>query len=92
MQKLKAIDLFAGAGGMALGLQQAGLDVVAAVEMNKMCVSTLKANKAKAFPETKIIPADIDAQPTLAQLIIVARKLNMKVVISGLDLFVAANN
>jgi len=57
--KIKAIELFAGAGGMALGLQQAGLDVVAAVENNKSCVATLKANKARSFPSMKIIQADI---------------------------------
>lgn len=57
--KIKAIELFAGAGGMALGLQQAGLDVVAAVENDKSCVETLKANKAKAFPNMNIIQADI---------------------------------
>ncbi len=49
----------AGSGGMALGLQQAGLDVVAAVEINKSCVETLKANKAKAFPKMEIIQEDI---------------------------------
>jgi len=59
MRTLKAIELFAGAGGMALGLQQAGIDVVAAVENNKSCVKTLEANKAKAFPKMKIIQADI---------------------------------
>jgi len=58
-RKLKAIELFAGAGGMAIGLQQAGLDVVAAVEIDKWCVSTLEHNKAKAFPKMKIIQADI---------------------------------
>lgn len=55
----KAIELFAGAGGMAIGLQQAGFDVVAAVEIDKWCVSTLTYNKAKAFPKMKIIQADI---------------------------------
>jgi len=58
-RKLKAIELFAGAGGMALGLQQAGLDVVAAVEIDKWCISTLEANKARSFPKMKIIQADI---------------------------------
>lgn len=58
-RKLKAIELFAGAGGMALGLQQAGIDVVAAVEINKQCVATLEANRANAFPKMKIIQADI---------------------------------
>ena len=58
-RRLKAIELFAGACGMALGLQQAGLDVVAAVEIDKWCVATLEANKAKAFPNMNIIQADI---------------------------------
>lgn len=58
-RKLKAIELFAGAGGMAIGLQWAGIDVVAAVEIDKWCISTLKHNKAKAFPKMKIIQADI---------------------------------
>ena len=58
-RRLKAIDLFAGAGGFSLGLQQAGIDVVGAVENNKTCVATLEANKATAFPKMKIIQADI---------------------------------
>ncbi len=58
-RKLKAIDLFAGVGGFSLGLQQAGLDVVAAVEIDKYCVETLTANKATSFPKMKIIQADI---------------------------------
>ena len=58
-RRLKAIELFAGAGGMALGLSQAGIKVVAAVERDKWCVQTLEANKAKAFPGMKIIQDDI---------------------------------
>jgi len=58
-RKLKAIELFAGAGGMALGLQQAGLDVVAAVEIDSFCCQTLEANRSKAFPKMKIIQEDI---------------------------------
>jgi len=57
--KLKAIELFAGSGGMCLGLQQAGLDVVAAVEIDNWCCKTLEANKAKAFSKMKIIQEDI---------------------------------
>jgi len=59
MGKIRAIELFAGIGGMALGLQQAGIDVVGAVEINKSCVETLEANKTTAFPKMKIIQADI---------------------------------
>lgn len=58
-RKPKAIELFAGAGGMAIGLQWAGIDVVALVEIDKWCISTLTHNKAKAFPKAKIIEADI---------------------------------
>ncbi len=58
-RKLTAIELFAGAGGMALGLQQAGLDVVAGVEIDDFCIATLEANRAKAFPKMNIIQADI---------------------------------
>jgi len=49
------IELFAGAGGLALGLEEAGLETILLVENNKDCVSTLKANR----PEWKIIHEDI---------------------------------
>ncbi len=58
-RKLKAIDLFAGAGGMALGLQMAGLDVVVAVEIDNYCIQTLEANKKTSFPKMEIIQEDI---------------------------------
>lgn len=58
-KKLKAIELFAGAGGMALGLQQAGIDVVGLVEINDQCLHTLGANQKKAFPKAEIIKADV---------------------------------
>jgi DNA (cytosine-5)-methyltransferase 1 len=46
-----AVDLFAGAGGMSLGLEQAGFDVLAAVEYDPVHAATHKFN----FPDTKII-------------------------------------
>lgn len=50
-----AIDFFAGAGGLALGFEQAGFDVVAAVELDPIHAAVHQLN----FPETKVICADI---------------------------------
>lgn len=52
-----AIDLFAGAGGLSLGLEQAGFDVVAAVEYDPVHAATHEFN----FPLTKMLCADVSA-------------------------------
>jgi DNA (cytosine-5)-methyltransferase 1 len=49
------IDLFAGAGGMSLGFEQAGFDVVAAVEVDPIHCSVHEFN----FPETKVVPRSV---------------------------------
>ncbi|MCK7615526.1 DNA cytosine methyltransferase [Roseibium sediminicola] len=49
------IDLFAGAGGMSLGFEQAGFDVVAAVEIDPVHCAVHEFN----FPETAIIPKSV---------------------------------
>ena len=43
--KPKVIELFAGAGGLALGLEQAGFDHTILIENNKDAVNTLKTNR-----------------------------------------------
>jgi len=49
------IDLFAGAGGMSLGFEQAGFDVRAAVEIDPIHCAVHKFN----FPECAILPKSI---------------------------------
>lgn len=50
----KAIDLFSGAGGLSLGFEQAGFDVVAALEIDPIHAATHEYN----FPECQVICAD----------------------------------
>lgn len=50
-----AIELFAGAGGLALGLEQAGISTMEYVEFDKACCETLKANR----PDWNVICDDI---------------------------------
>ena len=55
MQDITTIELFAGAGGLALGFEQAGIKALAYVEFDKICCETLKKNR----PEWNVICADV---------------------------------
>lgn len=52
------IELFAGAGGLAIGLEKAGFKSVLLNELDKDACATLKANR----PEWNVVQGDINAQ------------------------------
>ena len=55
MKKRKCIELFAGAGGLALGLELAGFEEIGLVEIDSIACETLKINR----PKWNIINEDI---------------------------------
>lgn len=55
-KKYNVLELFSGAGGMALGLHKAGLEPIALVDKDKDANNTIKYN----FPEWNVVEADIN--------------------------------
>lgn len=58
LKKLKAISLFSGAGGMDVGFEKAGVEVIWANEINKEAAETYKLN----HPNTTLVNDDINNQ------------------------------
>ena len=52
---MKSIELFAGAGGLALGVERAGFDHIGLIEFDKAAAETLKKNR----PEWNVIWDDV---------------------------------
>lgn len=58
-EKYEVLELFAGCGGLALGLEKAGIQSVGLVEKDKQCCNTLRKNRQKwQVVETDIIDYD----------------------------------
>ena len=55
-KKPTAVDMFAGVGGLSLGLKQAGFEVVAAIEKDPVNCVTYKTN----FPDTTVFPKALE--------------------------------
>lgn len=59
---LTAIDLFSGCGGLTLGLREAGIDVLAAIEVDRLAAETYAAN----HPHVSLLNSDIrDVSPEM---------------------------
>ena len=60
---LPTISLFSGAGGLDLGVEDAGGTVRAAVELDSACVGTLERNH-RFFPEAVVVPRPVEEVST----------------------------
>src|SRR5690606_683003 len=54
-QQYHVLELFAGAGGLALGLEKAGLNCIALNEIDKWACKTLRQNR----PNWKVLEGDV---------------------------------
>jgi DNA (cytosine-5)-methyltransferase 1 len=61
---MRSIELFAGAGGLGMGLHRAGFHPLQVVEWNRHCCETLRANKQRqidAIADWNLIQGDVRA-------------------------------
>lgn len=56
-----AVSLFSGAGGLDIGVRQAGFDVLACVELDQNACDTLRYNIARQGDRTRVYEGDIRA-------------------------------
>lgn len=56
---LSAVSLFSGAGGMDIGVQKAGFNILACIERDPYCCETLRANAQREGRDTLVVEGDI---------------------------------
>jgi DNA (cytosine-5)-methyltransferase 1 len=71
--RLTALDLFAGAGGLGLGLQDAGFAVVGANEFDPVFASSYALN----HPKTKVIVGDILSAEVMNQILAIGEGVDL---------------
>ena len=54
-ERLKAVDFFCSGGGMSYGMQQAGINIIAGIDVDKSCEATYKSN----IKDAEFIHADV---------------------------------
>ncbi len=60
-ENLTALSLFSGAGGMDIGVTQAGFDVLACIEIDPHCCDTLRDAATREQRNTQVIEGDVRA-------------------------------
>lgn len=60
MSNIRAIDLFCGTGGLSLGLQQAGIEVVAGIDLERRCKYPYEHNLNAQFIEASVVDVTAD--------------------------------
>ncbi len=80
LSKFTAISLFSGAGGMDIGIRAAGFKILAEVECDEHCCSTLRSAVEREESSTKVINTDIrkmDPKMLASELKIKTRSLDL---------------
>ncbi len=75
-----AVSLFSGAGGLDIGLIQAGFDILACIEIDSHCCDTLRAAASREQRSTRVIEDDIrKVNPTqlMRELFLLPGKLDL---------------
>ena len=79
MEKLNAIDLFCGAGGLSLGFQQAGFNILVGVDNEQAALDTFEYNHKGSIG----LNADLSKQETFDLILKTVGEKNIDVIIAG---------